>query len=78
MNLQLDLEPRKNPKIARHTKAGVMKNNKDGLSLINWFQRPRTLHDSIFMPIQELCSIDIFLDSVDREELAKVTALVYS
>ena len=78
MNLQLDLQPRKNPKIARHTKAGVMKNNKDGLSLINWFQRPRTLHDSIFMPIQELCSIDVFLDSVDREELAKVTAMEYS
>ena len=53
MNLQLDLKPRKNPKIARHTKQAVIRNNRDGLSLINWFQRPRTLHDSTFMPIQK-------------------------
>ena len=53
MNLQLDLKPRKNPNIAKHTKQAVIKNNKDGLSLINWFERPRNLHDSTWMPIQE-------------------------
>ena len=78
MNLQLDLETRKNPNIAKYSKQAVIKNQKDGLSLINWFQRPRNFSDSRWMPIQELCSIDMFLNSIDREELAKVTAMEYS
>ena len=76
MNLELNLESTVNPLIDRFSQPPIEFRGDDIIILKNFMSRNRRVSNLIGE--YPLCSIDMFLSSIDEEEFAKVTAMEYT
>ena len=76
MNLELNLENTVNPLIERFSQPPTEFRGDDIIILKNFMSRNR--RDSNLIGEYPLCSFDCFLDTIDEEEFATVTAMEYT